>query len=47
MSGQVQGICTAPLNKAALNKAALNKAGHVYPGHTELRRTSWGSRKCP
>lgn len=31
MSGQVQGICTAPLNKAA-----LHKAGHIYPGHTEL-----------
>jgi 4-hydroxythreonine-4-phosphate dehydrogenase len=31
MAGQVQGICTAPLNKAA-----LHKAGHVYPGHTEL-----------
>ncbi|GAB3273807.1 hypothetical protein GCM10027449_11560 [Sinomonas notoginsengisoli] len=31
MAGQVQGICTAPLNKAA-----LHKAGHLYPGHTEL-----------
>lgn len=31
MSGQVQGICTAPLNKAA-----LHSAGHIYPGHTEL-----------
>ncbi|UKA54550.1 4-hydroxythreonine-4-phosphate dehydrogenase PdxA [Arthrobacter sp. FW305-BF8] len=31
MGGQVQGICTAPLNKAA-----LHKAGHIYPGHTEL-----------
>lgn len=31
MAGQVQGICTAPLNKAA-----LHKAGHIYPGHTEL-----------
>ena len=31
MRGAVQGICTAPLNKAA-----LHKAGHVYPGHTEL-----------
>jgi 4-hydroxythreonine-4-phosphate dehydrogenase len=31
MSGQVQGICTAPLNKAA-----LHQAGHIYPGHTEL-----------
>lgn len=31
MAGKVQGICTAPLNKAA-----LHKAGHIYPGHTEL-----------
>lgn len=31
MGGAVQGICTAPLNKAA-----LHKAGHIYPGHTEL-----------
>ncbi|WP_432492748.1 4-hydroxythreonine-4-phosphate dehydrogenase PdxA [Kineococcus auxinigenes] len=27
----VQGICTAPLNKAA-----LHAGGHVFPGHTEL-----------
>ncbi|PRA04408.1 4-hydroxythreonine-4-phosphate dehydrogenase PdxA [Arthrobacter sp. MYb229] len=31
MAGEVQGICTAPLNKAA-----LHSAGHIYPGHTEL-----------
>ncbi|HEX6346294.1 4-hydroxythreonine-4-phosphate dehydrogenase PdxA [Umezawaea sp.] len=31
MSGKVQGICTAPLNKEA-----LHAGGHVYPGHTEL-----------
>ncbi|GAB3694686.1 4-hydroxythreonine-4-phosphate dehydrogenase PdxA [Saccharopolyspora tripterygii] len=31
MSGEVQAICTAPLNKAA-----LHAAGHRYPGHTEL-----------
>jgi len=31
MAGEVQGICTAPLNKEA-----LHAAGHVYPGHTEL-----------
>jgi 4-hydroxythreonine-4-phosphate dehydrogenase len=31
MAGNVQGICTAPLNKAA-----LHKAGHSFPGHTEL-----------
>lgn len=28
---EVQGICTAPLNKEA-----LHAAGHLYPGHTEL-----------
>ncbi|GAA3768563.1 hypothetical protein GCM10022225_63910 [Plantactinospora mayteni] len=31
MKGEVQGICTAPLNKEA-----LHAAGHIYPGHTEL-----------
>ena len=31
VSGAVQGICTAPLNKEA-----LHAAGHFYPGHTEL-----------
>ena len=31
MSGEVDAICTAPLNKAA-----LHAAGHIYPGHTEL-----------
>ncbi|MFD8919123.1 4-hydroxythreonine-4-phosphate dehydrogenase PdxA [Streptomyces sp. NPDC059569] len=29
--GDVQGICTAPLNKEA-----LHAGGHLYPGHTEL-----------
>jgi 4-phospho-D-threonate 3-dehydrogenase / 4-phospho-D-erythronate 3-dehydrogenase len=29
--GDVQAICTAPLNKEA-----LHVAGHIYPGHTEL-----------
>ena len=42
MKGEVQAICTAPLNKAA-----LHKAGHIYPGHTDCWRTSWGLRKCP
>ncbi|MEV7681211.1 4-hydroxythreonine-4-phosphate dehydrogenase PdxA [Streptomyces sp. NPDC088341] len=28
---EVQGICTAPLNKEA-----LHAGGHLYPGHTEL-----------
>lgn len=31
MSGKVQAICTAPLNKEA-----LHAGGHLYPGHTEL-----------
>ena len=29
--GDVQAICTAPLNKEA-----LHAAGHIFPGHTEL-----------
>ena len=31
LSGDVQAICTAPLNKEA-----LHAAGHMFPGHTEL-----------
>lgn len=31
LDGEVQAICTAPLNKEA-----LHAAGHIYPGHTEL-----------
>lgn len=31
LSGRVDAICTAPLNKEA-----LHLAGHMYPGHTEL-----------
>ncbi len=31
LAGEVQAICTAPLNKEA-----LHAAGHLYPGHTEL-----------
>ncbi|MEU6132169.1 4-hydroxythreonine-4-phosphate dehydrogenase PdxA [Saccharopolyspora sp. NPDC047091] len=31
LRGEVQGICTAPLNKEA-----LHAAGHLFPGHTEL-----------
>lgn len=30
-SGEIDAICTAPLNKEA-----LHKGGHVYPGHTEI-----------
>lgn len=29
--GQIDAICTAPLNKEA-----LHKGGHLYPGHTEI-----------
>src|SRR5690625_1429377 len=29
--GEIEGICTAPLNKEA-----LHKGGHTYPGHTEI-----------
>ena len=31
MSGRLEAICTAPLNKEA-----LHSGGHLYPGHTEL-----------
>jgi 4-hydroxythreonine-4-phosphate dehydrogenase len=31
MAGEVQAICTAPLNKEA-----LHAGGHIFPGHTEL-----------
>ena len=31
IAGDVQAICTAPLNKEA-----LHAAGHMFPGHTEL-----------
>lgn len=31
LAGEVAGICTGPLNKAA-----LHAAGHHYPGHTEI-----------
>lgn len=31
VAGEVNAICTAPLNKVA-----LNLAGHHYPGHTEM-----------
>ncbi|TSB48393.1 4-hydroxythreonine-4-phosphate dehydrogenase PdxA [Alkalicoccobacillus porphyridii] len=30
-AGEIQAICTAPLNKEA-----LQKGGHMYPGHTEI-----------
>jgi 4-hydroxythreonine-4-phosphate dehydrogenase len=31
VAGQVEAICTAPINKEA-----LHAGGHIYPGHTEL-----------
>lgn len=31
LAGQIAGICTGPINKAA-----LHAAGHHYPGHTEI-----------
>jgi 4-hydroxythreonine-4-phosphate dehydrogenase len=33
-AGQVDAICTAPINKEA-----LNAAGHRFPGHTKDRKT--------
>jgi 4-hydroxythreonine-4-phosphate dehydrogenase len=30
-AGEIDAICTAPLNKEA-----LHKGGHMYPGHTEI-----------
>jgi 4-hydroxythreonine-4-phosphate dehydrogenase len=30
-AGEIDAICTAPLNKEA-----MQKAGHMYPGHTEI-----------
>ena len=38
-AGQVDGIVTAPLNKAA-----LHAAGHDWPGHTELLAHEFGVR---
>jgi 4-hydroxythreonine-4-phosphate dehydrogenase len=35
--GEVDGIVTAPLNKAA-----MNEAGHKFPGHTELLAHEFG-----
>lgn len=38
-AGQIDAVCTAPLNKEA-----LNKAGHHYPGHTEILAELTGTR---
>ena len=40
MSGDVQAICTAPLNKEA-----LHSAGHQYPGHTEMLAALTGTEE--
>jgi 4-phospho-D-threonate 3-dehydrogenase / 4-phospho-D-erythronate 3-dehydrogenase len=40
MAGQVNAICTAPLNKEA-----LHAGGHRYPGHTELLAELTGTRE--
>lgn len=39
-AGTIQGIVTAPLNKAA-----IHEAGFHYPGHTELLAESFGARR--
>ncbi|NUQ27704.1 MAG: 4-hydroxythreonine-4-phosphate dehydrogenase PdxA [Acidobacteriaceae bacterium] len=38
MSGSIQAICTAPLNKEA-----LHAGGHLFPGHTELLASLTGA----
>lgn len=40
MAGEVDAICTAPLNKEA-----LHAAGHLYPGHTELLASLTGTEE--
>ncbi|GGM02407.1 4-hydroxythreonine-4-phosphate dehydrogenase PdxA [Nakamurella endophytica] len=40
ITGRVQAICTAPLNKEA-----LHAAGHRYPGHTELLAALTGTEE--
>lgn len=40
MANEVDGTCTAPLNKEA-----LHKAGHNYDGHTEIYATFTGTKK--
>lgn len=38
-NGEIQVICTAPLNKAA-----LHLGGHMYPGHTEILADLTGTK---
>jgi 4-hydroxythreonine-4-phosphate dehydrogenase len=40
LSGHVQAICTAPLNKEA-----LHAAGHRFPGHTEMLASLTGTEE--
>lgn len=40
LSGKIEAIVTAPLNKAA-----LNKAGYHYPGHTEILTRLSGAKE--
>lgn len=40
LAGQIDGIVTAPLNKAA-----LHLAGHIFPGHTEILAAECGVEK--
>lgn len=40
LSGKVQAICTAPLNKEALHAGV-----HNYPGHTEMLAALTGTRE--
>lgn len=37
--GEIDAICTAPLNKEA-----LHKGGHIYPGHTEILAELTGTK---
>ncbi|MCM3714509.1 4-hydroxythreonine-4-phosphate dehydrogenase PdxA [Halalkalibacter oceani] len=38
-NGEIEGICTAPLNKEA-----LHKGGHIFPGHTEILAELTGTK---
>jgi 4-hydroxythreonine-4-phosphate dehydrogenase len=40
VAGQVEAICTAPLNKEA-----LHAGGHIYPGHTEILAALTGTEE--
>jgi 4-phospho-D-threonate 3-dehydrogenase / 4-phospho-D-erythronate 3-dehydrogenase len=39
-AGEIDAICTAPLNKEA-----LHKGGHLYPGHTEILAELTGTKE--